>query len=109
MPFQQHSRRRDLREQLYRAYVTRASAGELDNTPLIVKILRLRREEAALLGYANFASLSLASKMAPSVAAVEKMLEELRGASFPSAERDLEELRALARTAGAPEAAELRP
>ena len=109
VPFQQHSRRRDLREQLYRAYVTRASAGELDNTPLIVKILRLRREEAALLGYASFASLSLASKMAPSVAAVEKMLEELRGASFPSAERDLEELRALARAAGAPEAAELRP
>src|SRR5262249_25478588 len=39
VPFMQHSRRRDLREQLYRAFVTRASAGELDNTPLLDRIL----------------------------------------------------------------------
>jgi oligopeptidase A len=109
IPFQQHGRRRDLRERLYRAHVTRASQGELDNTPLIARILRLRREEASLLGFDSFASLSLASKMAPSVAAVEKMLEELRSASLPAAERDLEELRALARESGAPEADDLRP
>ena len=60
--------RRDLREQLYRANVARASAGEDDNTPLIAKILRLRREEARLLGFATFAELSLAPKMAPDVA-----------------------------------------
>ena len=109
VPFQQHSRRRDLREHLYRAYVTRASSGELDNEPLLGQILRLRREEARLLGFASYAQLSLASKMAPSVEAVETMLEELRAASYPAAERDLEELRALARAAGAPEADDLRP
>ncbi|MFN8600010.1 MAG: M3 family metallopeptidase [Candidatus Binatia bacterium] len=109
VPFQQHSRRRDLRERLYRAYVTRASDGELDNTPEIREILRLRREEAQLLGYGSYARLSLASKMAPSVEAVETMLEELRVASYPAAERDLDELRTLARAAGAAEADELRP
>jgi oligopeptidase A len=109
VPFQQHSRRRDLRERLYRAYVSRASSGELDNTPLLTQILRLRREEAALLGYPSYAQLSLASKMAPSVEAVEQMLEELRVASFPAAERDLDELRTLARASGATEASDLRP
>ncbi|MEW6272939.1 MAG: M3 family metallopeptidase [Thermodesulfobacteriota bacterium] len=109
VPFQQHSRRRELREQLYRAFVTRASSGELDNTPLIERILRLRREEAGLLRYASYAELSLASKMAPSVAAVDEMLEELRVASYPAAERDLAELRALARENDAPEAADLKP
>jgi len=109
VPFQQHSGRRDLRERLYRAYVTRASSGELDNEPLLGQILRLRRKEAKLLGFASYAQLSLASKMAPSVEAVETMLEELRSASYPAAERDLEELRAIARTAGAPEADDLRP
>jgi oligopeptidase A len=109
VPFQQHSRRRDLRERLYRAYVMRASDGELDNTPEIRAILRLRREEAQLLGFGSYARLSLASKMAPSVEAVETMLEELRSASYPAAEHDLDELRELARAAGAAEADDLRP
>src|SRR4029450_14061836 len=49
VPFMQHSRRRDLREQLYRAFVTRASSGEHDNTPLLGRILGLRGEQAVLL------------------------------------------------------------
>jgi oligopeptidase A len=108
VPFMQHSRRRDLREQLYRAFVTRASTGEHDNTPLLDRILGLRREHAALLGFGSYAELSLATKMAPGVAAVERLLEELREASWDAAGRDLEELRALARETGAPEAAELK-
>jgi len=52
-PFLEHSRRRELREQVYRAYITRASEGDLDNTPLISRILELRREQASILGYAN--------------------------------------------------------
>ena len=107
LPFMQHSRRRDLRERLYRAHVTRASSGDEDNTPLIARILELRREQAALLGYPSFAELSLASKMAPDVDAVRRLLEELRVASFDAARADLEDLRALARERGAPEAAEL--
>ena len=54
---------RELREEIYRAYITRASSGEGDNTPLIERTLALRREQAALLGYANYAELSMASKV----------------------------------------------
>src|SRR5262249_24588563 len=76
-PFLEHSQRRELRQQLYRAFITRASHGAEDNTPLISTILRLRQEQAQLLGYSGFAALSLASKMAPDVATVERFLEEL--------------------------------
>ncbi|TRO54862.1 M3 family peptidase, partial [Candidatus Bathyarchaeota archaeon] len=83
VPFLRHSKRRDQREKIYWAYETRADSGEWDNTPLITKILRLRREKANLLGFDNFAELSLASKMAPSIGAVEKMFNELFDASKP--------------------------
>lgn len=103
-PFMEHSRRRDLRETLYRAFITRASCGEHDNTPLIERILRLRQEKARLLGYDTYAALSLASKMAPDVESIERLLEELRQASFKAAQQDLEEIRAFARQQQAPEA-----
>ena len=77
-PFMQHSTRRDLREKLYKAFIGRASSGELNNWPLTDRILALRQEKAALLGFSSYAELSLASKMAPDVAAVEALLEELR-------------------------------
>lgn len=107
-PFLEHSRRRDLREQVYRALITRASEGELDNTPLISRILELRREQASILGYANYAELSLASKMAPDVQTVEALLEQLRQASFDTAQQDLAELRDFARSQGAAEADDLQ-
>jgi len=100
VPFMQHSTRRDLREKLYRAHVTRASTGELDNAPIIERLLLLRRELAQLLEYDEFASLSLATKMAPDVAAVESLLEELRTASFEAARRDLSELQEFAQAEG---------
>ena len=108
-PFLQHSQRRDLREQVYRAGITRASEGERDNAPLIRRILELRREEARLLGFEDFAALSLDSKMAADVGAVESMLEELRVASWDPAHRDLAELADLARQSGAPEADAFAP
>ncbi|MEL6353246.1 MAG: M3 family metallopeptidase [Cyanobacteria bacterium J06627_28] len=100
-PFLQHSNRRDLREQLYRAFITRASSGELNNAPLIEKILELRKQKAALLGFDNFAELSLARKMAPSVSAVEDLMEELRLASYEAAKGELEEIKAFAQAQGA--------
>ncbi len=102
MPFMQHCRDRSLREEVYRAFVTRASFGEHDNSPLIPEILRLRREKAKLLGFEDYASLSLATKMAPSPAAVREMLEELRVASWEPAEADLADVTALAAENGAP-------
>jgi len=107
-PFMQHSTRRDLREKLYKAYMGRASSGELNNWPLTDRILALRQEKAALLGFSSYAELSLASKMAPDVAAVEALLEELRLASYSAAVKDLEDLKAFAAEKGAPEAGDLK-
>ncbi len=96
-PFLQHSRRRDLREQVYRAYISRASSGELDNREIIEQILALRQEQSQLLGFETYAEVSLASKMAPSVADVETLLEQLRQSSYESATHDLETLQAFAK------------
>jgi oligopeptidase A len=108
LPFLQHSQRRDHRETVYRAAVSRASSGELDNTALIEEILALRQEEANLLGFASYAELSLASKMAPNVAAVEELLDELRQASYDAARQDLADLCAFAASQNAPEASDLK-
>ncbi|HLO49881.1 MAG TPA: M3 family metallopeptidase [Kamptonema sp.] len=107
-PFMQHSTRRDLREKMYKAFITRASSGELNNWPLIDRILELRKEKAALLGFSSYAELSLASKMAPNVQAVEALLEELRGASYDAAVKDLEALKTFAAAKGAEEAKDLK-
>lgn len=108
LPFMKHSRRRDLREQMYRAHVTRAASGEYDNQPLIERILTLRKEMAGLLGYDSYAELSLASKMAPNVEAVEGLLNSLRSASYDAAKEDLEALKAFAKEQGAPEGDDLQ-
>jgi oligopeptidase A len=100
LPFMQHSQRRDLREKLYRVYISRASSGELNNKPLIERILELRQEQAKLLGYNSYAEISLAAKMAPSVEAVEKLLEELRQSSYDAAVKDLAALREFAASKG---------
>ena len=132
VPFLKYSRNRSLREQLYRAHVSRASgqggaadassdtsstsstnetpkAGPLNNWPLIETILSLRGDQARRLGLANWAEVSLAAKMADSVTSVEALLEELRAAAFPMAEAELEQLRQCAARHGAPEASDLQP
>jgi oligopeptidase A len=100
LPFMEHHRNRKHREQVYGASILRASCGELDNSALIDRILRLRKEKAALLGFGHYAELSLAAKMAPDVAAVRKMFSELVQAARKPAMDDLDELRQLARTSG---------
>lgn len=99
-PFMQHSTRSDLRETLYKAFLSRASSGELDNTPLIDRILALRQEQAQILGFENYAELSLASKMASGVTAVEELMEELRQVSYDAAKAELAELQAFAESRG---------
>ncbi len=96
IPFMQYADRRDLRETMYRAYVTRASEGELDNGPLIDEMLQLRQEAAELLGFSCYADWSLATKMASSVGEVTGFLQELAAKSRPFAERDLARLRQFA-------------
>ena len=109
VPFLKYSRRRDLREQLYRAQVSRASSGELDNRPLIEQILELKLAQARRLGYPNWAEVSLASKMAGSVAEVEALLEQLRSAAYPVAQGEIEALAACAARHGAAEASGIMP
>ena len=100
-PVMEYAHDRALRERLYRASSTRASEFgpvALDNTPLIRELLALRQEEAALLGYASPAELSLVPKMAESPAQVIGFLEDLGHRARPGALRDLAELREFART-----------
>ncbi|MDO8347727.1 MAG: M3 family metallopeptidase [Rugosibacter sp.] len=99
IPVLQYADNREVRARMYRAYATRASEfgkAEWDNGPLIDRILALRAEEARMLGYANFAEVSLAAKMAESPAQVADFLRDLAHKARPFAERDLEELRAFA-------------
>ena len=96
MPVLQYADHRPLRETLYRAYATRASEfgkPEWDNTALIADILRLRREAAQMLGYANYAEMSLATKMAESSQQVTEFLHTLAARAKPFAERDMQELK----------------
>ena len=92
---------RELRRELYEAYATRASERgphkpEHDNTPLMTEILALRDEEAKLLGFRNFAELSLATKMAESPDEVEKFLLDLAHRAKPRAQAELAELKTYA-------------
>lgn len=101
MPVLQYADNRDLREKLYIAYSQRASEfgkADWDNTPLISNILALRKEEAQLLGYANYAELSLASKMANTPMQILSFLRELAQHARPLAEKDINELREFAST-----------
>jgi oligopeptidase A len=100
IPFMEHHRNRTQREQVYRAFLTRASSGALDNSDLIQRILTLRKEKAQLLGYKNYADLSLDSKMAEDVATVRKMFSELVQAARQPSREELEELRRIARSSG---------
>jgi len=107
-PFLKYSRRRDLREIAYKAHVSRASGKTDGNWPAIERILTLRREQAQRLGYGSWAEVSLAAKMAGSVADVEVLLEDLRTAAYPVALQELEALRACAAREGAAEAEDLK-
>ncbi len=95
-PFLKYAENRELREKLYRAMVSKASAGDLDNHPHIDRILELRQQKAQILGFDNYAELSLARKMAPNVDAVETLMEELRQVSYEAAKNELAELKAFA-------------
>jgi oligopeptidase A len=102
LPVMTYAEDRALREEVYRAFNTRASdegphAGEYDNTENMERILALRHEQAQLLGFANYAEQSLATKMARSTDEVMNFLEDLAGHSKAQAEAEFAELGAYAR------------
>ena len=101
LPVMMYADNRELRRQLYEASATRASelgphAGRWDNSANMQKILVLRAEKARLLGFANFAALSIATKMAESTDEVFTFLRDLAARSRPAAQKELAELRAFA-------------
>ncbi len=101
LPVLQYADDRTLREALYRESATRASEfgkPEWDNSSSIQRIVELRRELAALLGYANYAEVSLEPKMAQSPAQVLAFLDDLAGHARPFAEKDAAELRSFAKS-----------
>ena len=104
-----HADDRELRETLYRAYVTRASEfdahtnakGEsLNNADIMSQILQLREQKAKLLGFNNYAEVSLSTKMADSVAEVETFLRDLATQATPAAKQDLAQLQKYAQDYG---------
>ena len=104
LPVMQFAHSSALRQTMYRAYVTRASEQApqdqlvYDNSALVLEILTLRKEEANLLGYANFGEVSVVPKMAQSPAEVVKFLRDLAHKARPYAEKDLADMRAFAAT-----------
>ena len=100
MPVMQYADDRSLRQTMYRESATRASEfgkPDWDNTPLIARIVELRRELAQLLGYGSYAEVSLVPKMAESPEQVLRFLDDLAQRARPFAEKDVAELREFAR------------
>ena len=101
-----HCKNAELRKEMYVAWTTKASdqgpqAGQFDNTAIMDEILKLRHDQAQLLGFANFAEESLATKMARDVNEVIQFLEDLAKRAKPQAEQELAALRAFAAEKGA--------
>lgn len=101
-PIVSYADSRELREEVYTAFVTRASdqgpnAGKFDNAPILEEILTLRQELAGLLGFDTYADYSLTTKMADSPAQVLDFLEDLARRAKPQAQEEFAELSAYAR------------
>ncbi|MBI3773366.1 MAG: oligopeptidase A [Gammaproteobacteria bacterium] len=105
LPVMMYADDRELRREMYTAFVTRASdegphAGQWDNTQVMEQILALRHEVAQLLGFANYAERSIETKMAASTDQVLSFLNDLALRCLPMARRELDEVRAFARDNG---------
>ena len=104
LPVMQYAENRELRHTLYKAYATIASdqtdKPELDNSEVIETLLRLRAEEAQLLGYSSFADLRLETRMADSAQQVIDFLQDLAQRALPFARKDLEQLKNYAQKLG---------
>ena len=102
LPVMTYADDRELRREVYTAFVTRASDEgphdkAFDNTPVMEKILVLRHESAQLLGFSSYAERSLATKMAQSTDQVLVFLNDLADRSLPLAKQELDEVRAFAK------------
>ena len=99
-PFMKFSSVRDLRKEVYTAYMTRAVGGEYDNTGIVKKIVDLRIRMSDLLGYGTYAEYALEEKMAKTPGTVNSFLKELLDPSLPYAEKEVEDILAYAKENG---------
>jgi len=111
LPVMMYSDDRELRQEMYTAFVTRASDEgphdkKWDNSEVMNKTLALRHELAQLLGFANYADRSIATKMATSTDQVMEFLSDLAQRSLPAARIELDEVREFARNNMGPETLE---
>jgi len=97
LPMMQYSEKADLREKMYRAYCTRSTADDLDNSPVIDELLALRQEIAQLLGFEHYGDYSIATKMASNSVEITTFLRELATKSRSMAEQEVQELRTFAK------------
>ncbi|PCI42244.1 MAG: oligopeptidase A [Proteobacteria bacterium] len=97
LPMMQYSEKAELREKMYRAYCTRATSGNLDNSPVIDELLALRQEIAQLLSFEHYGDYSIATKMADNGAEVTTFLRELAAKSRNMAKQEVQELRNFAK------------
>ncbi len=100
IPLMQYAKSRKLREDMYRAYATKASElsnKKLDNSPCINEILLLKQKLASLLSYENYAEMSLVTKMANSSDDVVKFLNKLAKKAKPHAKKDMKDLNEIAK------------
>jgi oligopeptidase A len=102
MPVMSYADNREFREEMYRAFCTKASdqgpnAGKWDNTQVMADILKLRHKLAGLIGFKSHAERSLATKMAQDPQQVLDFLNDLAARSKPIAEKEFEELKAFAK------------
>ena len=87
--FMKYAENRDLREEIYRAYMNRATVGDFDNKPIIRDIVNNRRQKALLLGYPTYADYALKVRMAENTGTVYNFLDKLREAYMPAAKQEL--------------------
>ena len=99
-PFMKYSDVRDLRKEVYMAYMTRSVGGEYDNTGIVRKIVDLRIKMSSLLGYGTYADYALENKMAKNAATVNSFLNELLVPSLPFAKKEVVEILEYAKTHG---------
>jgi peptidyl-dipeptidase Dcp len=97
IPLMTYSKRRDIREKVFRAYSSRAYQGPLSNQELIKKILKLKSDRAQLLGFKNHADFVLQERMAQTATQVMGFLKRLQAASKEAAQKDLNEVSAFAK------------
>ena len=96
-PFMKFSSRRDLRQELMTASVTKCNGGEFDNTEICKRIAKLKHERAMLLGYDNFADYVLEKRMAENQTNIYNLLDNLYEACFEPAKEDLRQIKEIAK------------